>query len=108
MAEVVNRLCTKESKARAKSAVEHYLKEKGLYEDCPANCINGIAHYVTCTHNNTDRFPNCLVNQAESGVSHKDITFVTKEGLVSCFNEIIELTSNKVGSVKIQKQSMQW
>ena len=108
MAEVVNRLYSKESKVRAKSVVEHYLKEKGLYEYCPSNYRNNIVNYVTHICNNTDRFPNCLVNQAERGVSHEDVAFVTKERLVSCFNEIIEITSNKVGSVCLQKQSMQW
>ena len=51
MAEVVNRLHTKESKARAKSAVEHYLKEKVLYEDFPSSYRNAIVNYITHIYN---------------------------------------------------------
>ena len=98
MAEVVNRLYSKQSKIKAKWAVSHCLKESGCYDDCPVNYRTSFVNYVTHVSNNRDRFSNCLVDQAERGVPHKDIVFVTKEGLISYFNEIMEDATNKTSS----------
>ena len=70
----------------------YYLSEKYFYNEFHKNYRNCFISYATHVHDNRDRFPLSLVDQAEQGISYKDVQFVKKKNTVAYFEEIIFTT----------------
>ena len=56
MPKVINSLHSKESKIKAKWAVDHHPREKDCYEEFHKNYKTCFICYATCVHNNRDCF----------------------------------------------------
>ena len=93
MAEVVNKLCSKDVKQKTKLAVLHYLNEKDCMDEWGSNYLSSFVTFATCVHHNSTRFPLSLIDQHERGAPCTEVEFVTKSATVCFFQEIMEDTT---------------
>ena len=84
MAEVVNKLCSKDVKLKTKLAVLHYLNEKDCMDEWGSNYLSSFVTFAICVHHNSTRFPLSLIDQHERGMPCTEVEFVTKTA-TTCF-----------------------
>ena len=78
MAEVVNKLFSKDIKQKNKISVLHYLNEKYFMDELGSNYQSTFITFVTCVHHNNNRFLLFLMHQLERGMLCEEVQFVTQ------------------------------
>ena len=90
MAEVVNKLCSKDVKLKTKLAVLHHLNKTCCMDEQGSNYQSSFVMFATHAHHNNTRFPLSLIDQHEQGVPCAEVEFVTKMATMCFFKEIME------------------
>ena len=84
MAEVVNKLCSKDAKLKTKLVILHYLNEKDCMDEWGSNYQSCFVTCATHAHHNDTRFTLSLIDQHERGAPCAEVKFVTKTATM-CF-----------------------
>ena len=68
----------------------YYMNTNDCYNLFCKNYIPPLIAFATCIHNNIDLFPNSIIIQYKCNAYHNNIIFITREGVVAYFLEVIK------------------
>ena len=88
MAEIINKYYSKAIKEHALIAIKYYINAANMKNQFSNNHIRYLTYFGIFIHSHQNRFPELLIQQMENNIPYQDISFVTKDNIITYFKKL--------------------